>query len=381
MRKLSIGLIGHKFMGRAHTHAYTDIPIFFPDGTEIVKHTLCSPEESVLQIAKVWGFEKGSLRWQDVVDDPEVDIIEIAAPSEMHAEVAIAAASAGKHVFCEKPLALTLEDAEAMVEAVNKAKVVNGIGFNYRRVPALAYARNLIQSGQLGEIFHFRGIYQQDWLVDPTYPLVWRLQKKAAGYGTHGDMGAHVIDLAHYLVGEITEICGLQETFVRERPIPTVADGLRAIAGTETGIVDVDDASLNLVRFSGKKTLGYIEATRYGTGHKNQNRIEVSGSKGGIIFDMEQMNDLLYYNVDDQEGMQGFRRIQIGETIHPYMSAWWPAGHIIGYGDTFVNQAHDFISCIVNNSQFNPDFEDGLKCQRVLQAAYLSAQQHRWINL
>lgn len=283
--------------------------------------------------------------------------------------------------FCEKPLALTIQDAKQMVEAVQKAGVVNGVGFNYRKVPALSLAKRMIEDGLIGEIYHFRGIYQQDWLVDPNYPIVWRLQKKEAGYGSHGDLGAHVVDIARFLVGDISEVCCLQETFISQRPKLAAADGLRAIPGKEYGDVDVDDASMFMLRFSGKKTLGYLEVTRYGAGHRNQNRIEVNGSNGSLIFDMENMNELLYYSTKDNPGLQGFKRIQVGEIDHPFMSNWWPAGHLIGYGETFVNQAYDFICAIRDGKSATPDFMDGYICQLILDAADRSAKNRTWIKI
>ena len=378
MKEIRVGLIGHKFMGRAHTHAYTDLPIFFDPGIEVVKKIICSNEESVIDIAKRWHWEKYSLDWREVVQNPEVDLVDIAAPSAIHAQIAIAAAKAGKHIFCEKPLALNLEDAKAMVNAVEKADVVNMIGFNYRRVPAIALTKKLINDGEIGEIYHFRGIYQQGWLVDPNFPLAWRLRKEKAGYGSLGDLGAHVIDLARYLVGEIEEVLCTERTFIKERPKPIVEDGLVAIAGKERGRVDVDDAAAFLAHFKNMETIGYLEMTRYGTGHRNQNRIEINGSKGAIIFDMEKMNELEFYRVDDSSHIQGYRRIQVGEGDHPYMSHWFPAGHIIGYGDTFVNQAYDLITAIKEGKKITPDFNDGLICQQILEAADKSVRTKKW---
>lgn len=378
MKEIRVGLIGHKFMGRAHTHAYTDLPIFFDTGVEVVKKIICSNEESVIDISKRWHWEKYSLDWREVVQNVEVDLVDIAAPSAIHAQIAIAAAKAGKHIFCEKPLALNLKDAKAMVNAVEKADVVNMIGFNYRRVPAIALAKKLINDGEIGEIYHFRGIYQQGWLVDPNFPLAWRLRKEKAGYGSLGDLGAHVIDLARYLVGEIDEVLCTQETFITERPIPSFEDGLIAIPGEEQGKVDVDDAAAFLTHFKERKTMGYLEMTRYGTGHRNQNRIEINGSKGAIIFDMEKMNELEFYRVDDPSHIQGYRRIQVGEGVHPYMANWFPAGHIIGYGDTFVNQAYDLITAIKEGKKITPDFNDGLICQQILEAADKSVRTKKW---
>jgi predicted dehydrogenase len=378
VKKINVGLIGHKFMGRAHTHGYTDLPIFFDAGVTVVKKTICADEENIGQVAARWGWEKATLDWQDLIDDPEIDLVDIAAPSAIHAQVAIAAAKAGKHVFCEKPLALSLADAQAMVAAVDKAGVVNMIGFSYRCVPALALAKQMIDSGEIGEIYHFRGIYQQSWLVDPGFPLVWRLQRKDAGYGPHGDLGAHVVDLARWLVGEIDQVCCMQQTFIRERPKPSFVDGLIAKAGTEKGIVDVDDASAFLLRFKGQQTMGYIEATRFGTGHRNQHHVEINGSKGAIIFDMEKMNELQVYQNTDQGHAQGYRRVLVGEGVHPYMANWWPAGHIIGYGEIFVNQMYNLVTAIKEKRAAKPDFHDGLICQYVLDAAERSALSNGW---
>ena len=378
MKKINVGLIGHKFMGRAHTHAYTDLPLFFDTGVEVVKKVICSSEESVKEVGKRWGWEGAVLDWHEVLENNEIDLIDIAAPSVIHAEVAIAAAKAGKHVFCEKPLALTLEEAQKMVEAVESAGVVNMIGFNYRKVPALALAKQLIDAGEIGEIYHFRGCYQQGWLTDPNFPLAWRLQKKKAGYGSHGDLGAHVVDIARFLVGDIEEVTCMQQTFIKQRPKPILEDGLVAVAGTEMGKVDVDDASAFLAKFKDKNTMGYFEMTRYGTGHRNQNRIEINGSKGAIIFDMEKMNELEFYSTSDAGHIQGYRRIQVGEGSHPYMANWWPAGHIIGYGDTFVNQAYDLITAIRDGKMVKPDFRDGLICQQILEAADKSARTGQW---
>lgn len=382
MKKINVALIGHKFMGRAHTHAITDLPIFFDLGdVEIVKNTICSNEESVIDIGKRWGWGKASLDWREVIEDKSIDVVSIAAPSKMHAQVAIAAAKAKKHVFCEKPLALNMEDALQMVKAVEENDVINMIGFNYRRVPALVLAKQLIEEGVLGKIYHFRAIWSQDFLTNPEYPIAWRLQKKLAGYGTHGDLGAHIIDIARYLIGEITDVCCVQKTFNKFRPKAILEDGLVAVAGTEMGEVDVDDASQFMAKFEDQDIMAYFESTRNGTGHKNQNRIEIAGSKGAVIFDMEKMNELEYYNDADPEHLKGFRRIQVGEGCHPYMSNWWPAGHLIGYGDTFVNEYFDFFTAIREGKKVHPDFRDGLVCQKVLDAADKSASELKWVKV
>jgi predicted dehydrogenase len=264
---------------------------------------------------------------------------------------------------------------------VEQAGVVHTVGFNYRKVPALAFARQLIQEGRLGTIYHFRGLYSQDWLTNPQFPLAWRLRKEAAGGGSSWDLGAHVVDLARYLVGEIEEVVGQQTTFVKKRPVAKYEDGLTAIAGEELGEVDVDDASSFLSRFEGG-AVGLFEVTRYGTGHRNQNQIEIYGSEGGVIWrGFEKMNELEYYRTKDPATSQGYRTVQIGEADHPYVSAYWPAGHIIGFGDTFTHEIVDFVKAIVNNTKASPSFEDGLKTQAILTAVDLSVAERRWVSI
>lgn len=379
MKKINVGLVGHRFMGRAHTHAYTDLPIFFNPGAVVVKKTLCANEPDVAEVAAQWGWEKATADWREIIEDKEIDLVDIAAPGSLHAEIAIAAAKAGKHVFCEKPLALTVDEARLMVEEAEKSGVVNMTGFNYRRVPAVALAKKLIDEGEIGEIYHFRGIYLQSWLLDPEFPLVWRLRKSEAGFGAHGDLGSHVVDLARYLVGEIDEVCCLQRTFIRERPLPAAAAGLSATKSADTGIVDVDDASAFMASFKNSNTMGYFEATRFAGGHYNRNGIEINGSKGSLIFDMERCNELKFFSAADRTHIQGYRTITLGSASgHPYMANWWPVGHNIGYGETFINQFYDLITAIKEGKKVSPDFKDGYICQQVLEAADLSAKSRKW---
>lgn len=383
MNTYRVGLIGHKFMGRTHTHAYSDLPLFADlNNVRVEKYIICANEPDIETVAGEWGWQSWTMDWKDVVNDPKVDIVDIAAPSILHAKIAIVAAKNGKHVICEKPMALTLEDARAMLDAVQEAGVKNMIGFNYRSVPAVAFAKKMIADGLIGNVLHFRGIYQQDWLTDPNYPVVWRLQRSAAGYGAHGDMGSHVLDVLRFWLGEVDEVLCDQRTFVSKRPVALASFGVSgAQAGTELVEVDVDDASSMLLRLRDHNCLAYVEATRNGTGHKNQNRIEVNGSKGAIIFDMENMNHLQYYNVDDPESLRGFRTIQVSEPYHPYMAKWWGAGHIIGYGDTFIHQARNFIHALEEDMPASPSFEDGFRSQILLEACQRSYEEHRWVKV
>lgn len=377
---INVGLIGHKFMGKAHTHAYTAVNVFFDPELRPVKRTICGRGDDLPATAERWGWQSYTEDWRSVVDDPEIGLVDICAPSLIHKDIAIAAAEAGKHVFCEKPLAMTLEDARDMVAAVEQANVKNTVGFNYRKVPALALGRQLIERGLIGRVYHFRAIYSQDWLTNPDFPLAWRLRKKDAGAGSSWDLGAHVVDQARFLVGEIDEVVGFQTTFITDRPVAAVEDGLVAVAGEERGTVDVDDATSFLARFE-NGAHGIFEVTRFGTGHRNQNRIEVNGSEGAFIFDMERMNELSFYSRNDPDFAQGYRTIQVGEGSHPYVGNWWPAGHIIGFGDTFVHEAYDFLNAIAQDTAATPSFHDGLKCQEILVAVDRSVAERRWVKL
>jgi predicted dehydrogenase len=378
---VNVALIGHRFMGKAHTHAYTDVPIFFEPKLRPVKRFLCAVGDDVPQVAEQWGWDDWSTDWREVVTRPDIDIVDVCAPSLLHKEITLAAAAAGKHIFCEKPLAMTLEDAREMLEAVERAGVVHTIGFNYRKVPAIGLAKRLIEEGAIGRIHHFRGLYAQDWLVNPEFPLAWRLRRKDAGAGSSWDLGAHVVDLARYLIGEVDEVIGVQTTFVTERPVAVFEDGLTAVGGDELGPVDVDDATSFLARFE-NGAQGLFEVTRYGTGHRNQNRIEVYGSEGGLVWNgFEKMNDLEFYSCSDPDYSQGYRTIQVGEAVHPYTAGWWPAGHIIGFGDTFVHEVLDFLNAIAEDERANPSFHDGVKCQEILVAVDKSIEARRWVKV
>jgi predicted dehydrogenase len=380
-RYVNVALIGHRFMGKAHTHAYTDVTIFFDPKLRPVKRVICARSDDLPEVAERWGWQEWESDWRKAVTRPDIDVVDICAPSAIHKDITLEAAAAGKHVFCEKPLAMNLADAREMLEAVERAGVVHTIGFNYRKVPAIGLAKQLIEQGAIGRIFHFRGIYSQDWLVDPTFPLAWRLRKKDAGAGSSWDLGAHVVDLARYLVGEIAEVVGSQTTFIKERPIAVFEQGLKAIAGQEMGEVDVDDATSFLARFE-NGAMGLFEVTRFGTGHRNQNRIEVYGSEGGLVWNgFEKMNDLQFYSRSDPDQAQGYRTIQVGEGVHPYMDGWWPAGHIIGFGDTFVHEVLDFLNAIAEGKQASPSFHDGVQCQKILVAVDKSIAERRWISI
>jgi len=370
MPDVNVALIGYAFMGRAHSNAYRQVtPFFSPRLTPRLK-VLCGRTPAKVQAAaRELGWEETATDWQAVVKRPDVDIVDISTPGDSHAEIAIAAARAGKVVFCEKPLANTLPEAKAMLAAVTKARVLHMICHNYRRAPAVMLAQQLIADGQLGEIRHFRGTYLQDWINDPAFPLVWRLDKTLAGSGALGDIGAHVIDLARFLVGEIAQVSGELTTFIHERPLPD--------APKKKGKVTVDDAAMALVKFANGAT-GTIEATRLATGRKNANRFEINGSKGSVAFDLERMNELELYLESDRAPLRGFRRILVTESDHPFVKAWWPPGHIIGYEHTFTHTVFDLLEAMADGRPVAPNFADGVRNQEVMDAIEKSALSRKW---
>lgn len=373
MKTLNVGMIGYKFMGKTHSNAWRQVGHFFPVPVQPVMHTVCGRDpKGVKAAAKTLGWAHTSTDWREVVKNPEIDIIDINTANDTHAEIAIAAAKAGKHVLCEKPLAMTVKEAEAMYAAVKKAGVVHMVCHNYRRIPAIAQARKMIEAGDLGRIYHYRALYLQDWIMDPEFPLVWRLQSKIAGSGTHGDINAHIIDLGRYLVGELSEVCGHLETFIKERPL----EGNKR----KRGRVTVDDAAIVLARFK-NGALGTFEASRFAGGRKNHIEIEINGSKGSLYFDFEDMNRLKYYNMADAGDRQGFRDIIVTEPVHPYVGAWWPGGHIIGYEHTFVHTAFDFLKAVAKGKSVQPTFADGVEDQKILAAVEKSSKTRRWVKI
>lgn len=285
--------------------------------------------------------------------------------------IAVAAARAGKHVICEKPAAMNAGEALQMAEAAEKAGVKNMIAYNYRRVPAIALAKKMISEGKLGQIHHFNAVYYQDWLVDPDFPWVWRHDSRVAGSGAHGDMNAHTVDLARFLVGELGSVCGDERVFISSRKI----------SGTDrSGVVTADDSTSFLARFTNGASGNFV-ATRFATGKKNFLRLEIFGSRGSLVFNLERLNELEYYSRDDKSGEQGFRNILITENEHPYIRKWWPPGHIIGWEHTFIHEIGDFLMAIANNEKITPDFSDGYKCQLVLDAVLESSESRKWIDI
>jgi len=369
-------------MGKAHSHAYRDLPFYFDCDVEpVLQAVVGRDEDGVREAAERMGFASYETDWRKLIERDDIDLIDIVTPNNTHAEIAIAAAEAGKHILCEKPLALTLEDAQRMYNAVKKNNVIHMVCHNYRFAPAVQFAKKLIQEGRLGKIYHVRAQYLQDWIMDPKFPSVWRLKKAVTGSGALGDIAAHSIDMARFLVGEFEEVTGMMETFIKERPVADSSGGLSAKSeSTIMEEVDVDDASAFLVRFE-NGAMGVFEATRFAGGNRNGNRIEINGSKGSIRWDMEQMNNLEVYFADDENGLQGFRNITCTEEHHPFAGAYWPAGHIIGYEHTFINLMTELMKGISEGYSPSPNFEDGVRNQEILTAIEKSAETRSWVNV
>ena len=380
---LGVGMVGYAFMGAVHSHAWRTVNRFFGLPVAVDMAAVAGRSaDAVAEAAAKLGWRSHETDWKALLARDDVHVVDVCTPGDSHAEIAIAALEAGKHVLCEKPLANSVEEAEAMVAAAEAAQrngVRSMVAFNYRRVPALTYARQLVESGRLGTIRHVRARYLQDWIVDPEFPLVWRLQKDKAGSGALGDIGAHIVDLAQFLLGDrITEVTALLETFVRERPLlEATGGGLSASGGAQTGAVTVDDAALFLARF-GSGAVGSFEATRFASGRKNAMGIEVYGSDGAIAFDFESMNELGFHDHTLPPEEAGFRRVLVTEGTHPYVGAWWPPGHIIGYEHTFTHEVKDFVEAVAGGTDPSPSFAEGLQVQRVLAAVEQSATSRTW---
>lgn len=378
---LRVGMVGYAFMGAAHSQGWRTAGRVFDLPLNPVQAVICGRDAAAARAAADrHGWACVETDWRALVERDDVDLVDICTPGDSHAEIALAALAAGKHVLCEKPLANTVEEATSMTRAAEEAferGQVAMVGFNYRRVPATALARSMVAEGRLGALRHVRVTYLQDWLVDPEFPLTWRLRKELAGSGALGDLGAHIIDLAQYLAGErLTGVSALTETFVRERPLPGGAtSGLSAVSANGSGQVTVDDAAL----FTGRLPSGALasfEATRYATGRKNSLRIELNGELGSIAFDLERLNELSYHDGREPGAHAGFRRILVTEPDHPYLDAWWPPGHGLGYEHTFVHQARDLVHAVAEGRRPEPSFADGLQVQRVLAAVEESAEKN-----
>lgn len=382
MKKINVGLIGYKFMGKAHSHAFKDMSMFFDASAVPVMKVICGRnEEAVKDAADRWGWQEYDTSWERVVEREDIRLIDICTSNDTHRDIAVAAAEMGKDILLEKPMASSLAEAKEMLAVAEKAGVKHMINFNYRRCPAIQLAKRLIDEGFVGRIYHVRAEYLQDWIMDPDFPLVWRLRKELAGSGALGDIGAHIVDLARFLVGEFHEVNGLTTTFIKERPLLDETTGdLSATGLREKGQVTVDDAAIFMSKFK-NGAVGSFEATRFANGRKNHERIEINGSEGSIVFNFERMNELQVFSSKDPEHIQGFRTILVTEEAHPYIKAWWPPGHIIGYEHTFVNQVYELMEAIAEDRMPEPNFYDGVKCQEVLEAVERSNDTGQWVKI
>jgi predicted dehydrogenase len=380
MAEIGVGLVGYKFMGRAHSNAYRQLSRFFDVDPSPRMAAICGRDEAgVRAAADSLGWPSYETDYRRLIERDDVGLVDVVTPGNTHREIVLAALEAGKHVICEKPLANTLAEAGEMLAAAREAGTINTVCFNYRRAPAVQLAKKLIDEGRLGTVRHWRATYLQDFIMDPGFPLIWRLRKELAGSGALGDIGAHIVDLSQFLLGGISEVVGMMETFIRERPLEeaSAGGGLQASGGAGTGEVTVDDAVAFLARFE-SGAIGTFEATRFAAGRRNKNAFEINGSKGSVAFNLERMNELEVFFVDDDADVQGFRTVNVTEPDHPFAGAWWPPGHIIGYEHTFVHTMKDLMDGIKAGESPAPTFEDAYRVQAVLDAVERSAEGGGW---
>lgn len=386
MKTMNVGIIGYKFMGKAHSNAWSRAHQFFDMGIKPVMKVACGRHPDALrEFADNWGWEEIETDWKKVVSRPDIDIIDICVPQYLHFDIAMDALKAGKHVFCEKPLAMNVEEARLLCEEADMhAGLIHYVNHNYRRCPAVMLAKQLIDEGKIGRIFHWRGAYLQDWIVDPNFPLTWHLQADKAGMGPQGDLNSHSVDLARFLIGEIESVSCMTANFITERVLPD-----EAASGTFNGTADttagkgkvtVEDAAFMHVRFT-NGALGSFETTRFAPGRKNYNYFEIYGSKGSLVFNLERMNELQFFSLEDPSYAQGFKTIMVTEGEHAYISGWWPPGHIIGYEHEFVHAVVDFMKAIESKTQIFPNFHDGLRGLEILSAGLLSAKERKEIRV
>ncbi len=376
--EIGVGMLGYAFMGKAHSRALLTIPYMMYPPPAIPKLVSISGrnEAAVAEAARRYGYLKYTTDWRQQVNDPDIQLFDNGGPNDIHAEPCIAAAEAGKHILCEKPLARTAEESKAMLDAAEKAGVKHMVAFNYRFVPAIRQVRNLIDNGALGQIYHWRAVYLQEWIM-PQYdmPIIWRLDKSIAGSGAIGDLGAHIIDLAHYLVGDIKSLSAYTKTFIEERSL----DGVEGV-----GKVEVDDAFVAALEFD-NGALGTLEATRFAGGRKNYNCFEINAEKASIRFNLERMNELeVFWIGEEPKETQGFHNVLITEGHHPWWEYWWPHGHIIGWEHTFVHEITHLLDAIVNDGEVGPHgatFEDGYKAAVICDAIAQSAATKRQVDI
>ena len=357
-KTVNVAMIGAQFMGRAHSNGWRQVAAVFDSAHTPVMKVMCGAPGEDLSAAHKWGWQETSHDWKEVVNRKDIDVIDICTPNFLHPAMAIEAAKAGKHIVCEKPLSNTLKEGEEMLAAVKKAGIKHMCGFSYRFAPAVQSIKKMLEKKALGHIFHFRAAYQQDWIVDPDFPMVWRLKKKNTGSGALGDIGAHITDLCHFLVGDVCEVASAMETFIKKRKISSSnVGGISGNKGKETGkfdTVDVDDAAVYIARLKGTDTLATFEATRFAPGRRNYNCIEIYGSEGSVLWNQEDMNEFHYFSRKDPGNLQGFRKVQACDPGHPYVANWWPPGHTIGYEHLFVTRCTNSSTALARSRARTP---------------------------
>ncbi len=384
MKEINVAIIGYKFMGKAHSNAWKNVTNFFDVPIKPVLKVACGRnKEAAQEFADNWGWEEVETDWKKIVERDDIDIIDISTPPNLHYPIALAAAKAGKHIFCEKPISLTSDEALEMYEAADKAGIVHYLNHNYRRCPAVMLAKQMIDDGKLGKIYHWRGCYLQSWTMDPNFPLTWHMQKDIAGMGSNGGINSHSVDLARFLVGEIKSVTGMMKTFIKERPLPGEGAATFSAGSGETaemGKVELEDAISMLVEFE-NGAMGSFDATTFAIGRQNYNYFEIYGSKGAVIFNLERMNELQYYSVDLADGEKGFRTILATDPSHPYIANWWPPGHNIGYEHEFHHAVVDFLKGIDSGEGVKPDFYDGYLGMKVLEAGIKSSESKKQVEI
>jgi len=383
-KTLNVAIIGGGFMGKAHSSAWLQVGKFF-DVDYNINLKVCVGNNSPLEdFAKNWGYDEVSYDWKATIEREDIDIVDIVTPTSMHKEMVIAAARAGKHIVCEKPFTISYEDAVEMYEEAKKAGIVHYLNHNYRKVPAVAFAKQLVDEGKLGDIYHWRGAYLQDWIIDPSFPVSWHLKEECAGGGPLYDLTTHAMDLARFIIGEPKAVSAINKTFIAERP-KAGAGAATFSAGvnnnpSEMEKVDVDDASFAIVEFE-NGAIGSVESSRFANGRKNYNDFEIYGSKGSLHFNLERMNELEFFDATLPVAEQGYTRIMTTEDVHPYEAAWWPPGHIIGYGNTFTNGFADFLNALKEGKDASPNFEDGVRIIQAVRAIKMAGDEGRRVTL
>lgn len=384
MKDINVAIIGCQFMGKAHSNAWANVNHFFDINFRPVLKVACDLNEATLSaFAEQWGWQETETDWKKVVERDDVDVVVITTPPGVHRDIAVAAAKAGKHVFCEKPIALNAAEAQEMYEAAEEAGVVHYLNHEYRRCPAVRLAKRLIDEGKIGRIFHWRGAYLQSWLVDPNFPLTWHQQKDLAGSGVQAGINSHSVDLARYLVGDMKSVVAMMTNFIKERPLPGAGAGTfkaETSEGGEKGEVTVEDAISMIVEFE-NGAMGSFEATTFAPGRKNYNYFEIYGDKGSLLFDFERMNELEFFSAEDPEYAQGFRTILATEPCHDYIANWWPPGHTIGFEHQFHHGVVDFLAAIEKGESVTPNFKDGVEVMTILEAGLSAAETGKRVNI